>query len=74
MSRKCDITGTGRLAGHRVSHSNIKTNHFQQPNVRKKRIFVPELNSYITVKVSTKGLKTIDKKGAFRALKDAGII
>jgi len=74
MSRICQITKKTRLNGHLVSHSNIKTNHVQQPNLQTKRIWVPELKRYVTVKLSTKGLKNIDKQGAFKALKKAGLV
>jgi ribosomal protein L28 len=43
-------------------------------NLQKKTIFVPELKKSFRLTVSTRGLRTIEKKGAFRALKDAGII
>ena len=46
----------------------------QQPNLQKRRIYVPELNRYVSVRLSTKGLKTVDKKGPYKALKDAGLI
>ncbi|MDH4121716.1 MAG: 50S ribosomal protein L28 [Deltaproteobacteria bacterium] len=74
MSRICELTGKRRLNGHRVSHSNIKTNHVQQPNLQTRRVFVPELKKYITVKLSTKALRSLDKKGAYAALKEAGLI
>lgn len=63
MSNVCEITGKKRLKGHRVSHANNKTIHFQQPNLQERRIFVPELGQKIKIKVSTNGLRTIDKVG-----------
>lgn len=74
MSKVCQITGKKGLNGHRVSHANNKTNHVQQPNLQKRRIFVPELNRYVKVRLSAKGLKVLDKKGAYRTLKAAGLI
>ncbi|MDH5752824.1 MAG: 50S ribosomal protein L28 [Deltaproteobacteria bacterium] len=74
MSRICEITGKKGLTGNRVSHANNKSKHVQQPNLHTKRIFVPELGRNVTVKVSTKGLRTIDRKGPYRALKEAGLI
>lgn len=80
MSKECEITGKkSRVAG---GYSNrIRATQFnptgkvrKQPNVNKKRIYVPELKKYVTINVSAKGLKIIHKKGAYRALKDAGII
>lgn len=74
MSKVCQITGKRGLSGHRVSHANNKSNHVQQPNLQKKRIYVPELKRYVKVRLSTKGLKTLDKRGAYRTLKEAGLI
>lgn len=74
MSRVCEITGKRGLNGHRVSHANNKSNHVQQPNLQKRRIYVPELGKHVTVRLSTKGLRILDKKGPYRALKDAGLI
>ena len=44
------------------------------PNLQKKKIYVPELKKTVAITVSARGLRTIQKKGAFRALKDAGLI
>jgi len=74
MSRKCQITGKGGQTGNRVSHANNKSKHTFLPNLQKKKIFVPELGRSITVRLSTKGLKTVDKKGPYVALKEAGLI
>lgn len=63
MANVCEITGKKKLKGHRVSHANNKTIHFQQPNIQEKRIFVPELGVRVRLKVTTKGLRTIDKHG-----------
>jgi large subunit ribosomal protein L28 len=45
-----------------------------KPNLRQKRVWVPELGRYVRVKVSARGLKTIDKNGAYKTLKTAGLI
>ena len=74
MSRKCDITGKTAQNGHIVSHANNKANHLREVNLQKRRIFVPELKKYVTVKLSAHGLKVLDRKGAYVALKEAGII
>lgn len=63
MSNVCEVTGKKRLKGHRVSHANNKTIHFQQPNLKKRRLFVPELGLKITIRVSSAGLRTLDKAG-----------
>jgi len=74
MSRVCEITGKKGLNGNRVSHANNKSHHVQKPNLKKKRIFVPELRRYVTVRMSTKGMRVLDKKGPYRTLKDAGLL
>jgi large subunit ribosomal protein L28 len=63
MSRKCQITGTGPITGNSVSHSHIKTKRRFLPNLHKKRIWVSELNRFVTVKLSSKALKTLAKNG-----------
>ncbi|MCZ6472097.1 MAG: 50S ribosomal protein L28 [SAR324 cluster bacterium] len=74
MAKVCQITGKRGQKGNRVSHANNKSKHTFLPNLQKKRIFVPELKRYVTVKLSTHGLKIVDKKGAFKVLKEAGLI
>lgn len=63
MANVCEITGKRKLKGNRVSHANNKSIHFQQPNLQVKSIFLPELNRSVRIKVSTNGLRTIDKHG-----------
>ena len=74
MSKVCQITGKKGLNGHRVSHANNKSNHVQLPNLQKRRIYIPELNRYVSVRLSAKGLRVVDKKGPYKALKEAGLI
>ena len=74
MAKVCEITGKKGQTGHRVSHANNKSKHTFQPNLQKKKLFVPELKKYVTVKLSAHGLKIVDKKGPYRALKEAGLI
>jgi large subunit ribosomal protein L28 len=49
--------------GHNVSHANNRTRKVQMPNVQKKRIYVPEEGRFVTISVSTRALRTIDKMG-----------
>ncbi|MBF0106169.1 MAG: 50S ribosomal protein L28 [Deltaproteobacteria bacterium] len=63
MANVCEITGKRKLKGNRVSHANNKTIHFQQPNIRDQRIFIPELGRTVRIKVSTSALRSIDKHG-----------
>lgn len=61
---RSEITGRRRLRARHVSHSNIKTPRWQHVNVQKRRIWVPELNKFVTLKVTMRELRTIDKIGA----------
>ena len=70
MSRYCQVTGKGVLTGNNVSHANNKTRRRFLPNVRKRRFWVTSLNKFVTLKVSTKGLRIIDKKGIEQVLAD----
>lgn len=63
MSRICDLTGKGPLNGNKVSHSNRKTKRKFYPNLQLKKFFIPETGEWITLKVSTAALRTINKKG-----------
>ena len=60
---KSAITGRRKLKGNRVSHSNIKTKRWQNVNVQKRRVWVPELGRFVTVKLTTSEIRTIDKLG-----------
>ena len=73
MSRVCKLTGKKPLRGNKVSKSNNKTNRFQYPNLQKKKIFVPELNKAITIKLSVKAMKIVDKLGLLPYLKKQGL-
>lgn len=63
MSRICDLTGKAALKGNRVSHSNVKTKRRFYPNLQTKRFYLPDEDRWITLKVSTSALKTINKNG-----------
>ena len=71
MSRICQVTGKRPITGNNVSHSNRKTRRWFYPNLQKKRFFIPEENKWITLKLSMKALRTIDKKGIYAYLKEA---
>ena len=60
---KSDITGKRRLKAHNVSHSNIKTNRWQHVNVQRRRIWVPELKRFVSLNVTTRDIRSIDKLG-----------
>ena len=73
MSRVCKLTGKKPLRGNMVSKANNKTNRFQYPNLQKKKIFVPELNKTVTLKLSVKAMKIIDKLGLMPYIKKQGL-
>lgn len=73
MSRKCKLSGKGPLVGYQISHAHNKTKKVQQPNLQWKRIYVPEEDRFVRVRVSARALRTITKKGLLGYLKDAGL-
>jgi large subunit ribosomal protein L28 len=73
MARRCQLTGVGPLAGNNVSHANNKTRRRQLPNLQNKRIFVPELNRWVRLRVTTRALRTLNKKGLVTYLRDEGL-
>lgn len=73
MARRCQLTGKGPLTGHNVSHSNRRTKRRQFPNLQTKRIFIPEQNRWVRVRLSTRALRTVTKKGLLRFLRDEGL-
>ncbi len=71
MARVCDITGKKVQVGNNVSHANNRTRRKFYPNLQKKRFFIPEEDAWITLKVSTSALRTINKNGIYAVLKKA---
>ena len=71
MARVCQITGKRPMSGNSVSHANNKTKRRFYPNLHTKRFFVPEEGKWITLKVSTTAIKTINKRGISSVLKEA---
>ena len=71
MSRVCQLTGKRPIAGNNVSHSNRRTKRRFLPNLIKKRFFIPETGEWVTLKVATSTLRTINKLGIYEYLKDA---
>lgn len=80
MARTCEITGKSTQVGGRYSNRTRATQFNpcgkvrRAPNLQKKRIYVPEIDATVTINVSTKGLRTIAKNGAYATLKTAGLI
>ena len=60
---KSDITGVRRKIAHKVSHSNIKTKKRQFPNLQTRQLWWVEGARFVTIKLSTRALRTVTKKG-----------
>lgn len=63
MARRCDLTGKRPNIAHKVSHSNIKTKKRQLPNLQTRRVWHDEGGRWVTLKLSTRALRTVTKKG-----------
>jgi len=77
MARVCQITGKKTITGNRVSHSNVKTKRTFLPNLQYKKFWLEEEKRWVQLRVTPKGMKTINKIGLAAALKraaDAGLI
>jgi large subunit ribosomal protein L28 len=70
MSRVCEVTGKKVMYGNKVSHANNKSRRKFSVNLQKKTFWVDILNKSITLTVSAKGLRTIDKKGIDAVIRD----
>ncbi len=71
MARVCQITGKKPRTGNNVSHANNKTKRKFYPNLQKKRFYIPEEDKWVTLKISTQALRTINKNGITAVLKKA---
>lgn len=71
MARICEVTGKRTQSGNNVSHANNKTRRKFYPNLQKKRFFLESKGEWITLKVSTQAIRTINKKGIEEVLKEA---
>lgn len=74
MSRVCQISGKRPLVGNNVSHAHNRTKRRQLPNLQKKRIYIPEEKRFVTLRISARAIKTINKKGAKVVLQKAGLL
>jgi large subunit ribosomal protein L28 len=63
MSRICDLTGKKSIVGNNVSFSNKKSKRRFNPNLQIKKFFIPETGEWVTLKLSTSAIKTINKNG-----------
>jgi len=71
MSRICQVTGKKAVVGNNVSHSKRRTKRKFYPNLFVKRYYLPEEERWISLKISTSGIRLINKKGLTAVLKEA---
>ncbi|MBW5802989.1 50S ribosomal protein L28 [Coxiella endosymbiont of Ornithodoros amblus] len=69
MAKVCQVTGKRPQSGNNVSHANNKTNRRFLPNLKKRRFWLPDEKRFITLTVSTHGMRIIDKLGINAVLK-----
>ena len=70
MSRVCQITGKRPVTGHNVSHANNRTRRRFLPNLQNHRFWVETERRWVRLRISTKGLRIIDKLGIDQVLRD----
>jgi large subunit ribosomal protein L28 len=70
MARVCQVTGKVPIGGNKVSHSNIKSKRRFLPNLQKKRFYLVEEDKWITLKLSTDAIRTINKNGLYSVVKE----
>jgi large subunit ribosomal protein L28 len=69
MSKVCQLSGKRPISGNAVSHSNRKTRRRFLPNIQTKRFFIPETGEWVTLKLATSEIRTINKLGLYTYLK-----
>jgi large subunit ribosomal protein L28 len=70
MARVCQVTDKVPVSGNKVSHSNIKTKRRFLPNLQTKRFFLAEEDKWIVLKLTTNGIRTINKRGLYTVVKE----
>lgn len=70
MAKVCQVTGKRPMSGNRVSHANNKTKRRFLPNLHDQRFWVPAEKRWITLRVTAKAMKTIDKNGIESVLRE----
>ena len=70
MSRVCDVTGKKPMYGNNVSHAHNKSRRRFNVNLQKKRFWLSDENRYVTLRVSTRGMRIIDKKGIRKVINE----
>lgn len=70
MSRVCDVTGKKPMFGNNVSHAHNKSRRRFNINLQKKKFWLPDEKRYVTLRLSTRGMRIIDKKGIRRVVNE----
>jgi len=70
MARVCQVTGKRPMSGNNVSHAKIRSKRRFLPNIQNHRFWVESENRWVKLRISTKGLRIVDKKGIDAVLKD----
>lgn len=70
MARVCQVTGRKPVVGHKVSFSNKKAKRRFLPNLQTKRFYLPEEDSWVTIKLTTDAIRTINKNGLLSTVKE----
>ncbi len=73
MSRKCKLSGKGPLTGNNVSFSQKKTKRRFLPNLQTKKVYIPELDRTVRIRMSVRAMRTVDKLGLMPYLKKEGL-
>jgi len=73
MARRCPLTGKRPNVANKVSHSNIKTKKRQPPNLQRKRLWLEDEQRWVTLRLSTRALRTLNKKGLKAFAAEAGL-
>lgn len=73
MARRCSLTGKRPNVANKVSHSNIKTKKRQLPNLQTKRLWWPEGNRFVTLRLSTSAMRTLNRTSLAELAAKAGI-
>tara|TARA_Y100001960_G_C14244274_1_gene619766 strand:+ start:105 stop:341 length:237 start_codon:yes stop_codon:yes gene_type:complete len=70
MSRVCQVTGKKPMFGNNVSHAHNKSRRRFNINLQKKKFWLPDENRYVTLRISTRGMRVIDKKGITKVVNE----
>jgi large subunit ribosomal protein L28 len=73
MARRCDLTGKRPNVANNVSHSNVKTKRRQLPNLQMKKVWWEEENRFVTLRISTRALRTLRLKTLGQFLAEEGL-